>query len=75
MHDCGRFRWPATNEKYWHTKINRNVERDQQNKLRLEAEGWNVIILWECEIMKKEFDETMRRIIGICVNIAQNDSV
>ncbi len=64
MHDCGRFKWPSTNEEYWYKKINRNVERDQQNKMRLEAEGWQVIIIWECEIMKNEFNETKKRIIN-----------
>ena len=32
MHDCGRFRWPQSNEEYWRHKIYGNVERDKEVK-------------------------------------------
>lgn len=53
MHDCGRFRWPASNKEYWVPKITRNVERDKLNQEELKALGWNVIIVWECEIKNR----------------------
>ena len=62
MHDCGRFHWPASNENYWRPKILGNVERDRQNIENLQALGWNVIIVWECELKKKVIDETMARV-------------
>ena len=62
MHDCGRFHWPTTNEDYWRPKILGNVERDRQNIEKLQALGWNVIIVWECELKKKVFNETMSRL-------------
>ena len=34
-HDCGRFVWPSSNIEYWIPKINRNVERDEQNHKKL----------------------------------------
>jgi DNA mismatch endonuclease (patch repair protein) len=52
-HDCGRFVWPTTNEKYWQEKITRNIERDQANAKELENRGWRVLIIWECELKKK----------------------
>lgn len=51
-HNCERFAWPSTNKKYWYNKINRNVERDRENKERLEKDFWNVLIIWECELKK-----------------------
>lgn len=56
---CKYFVWPKNNAEFWKKKINGNVERDikQQNILR--QQGWNVIIVWECEIRKDRFDETM----------------
>ena len=38
---------------YWRPKILRNVERDNQNRKELEALGWKVITVWECELKKK----------------------
>ena len=62
MHDCGRFHWPTSNEDYWTPKILGNVERDRHNIEKLQALGWNVIIIWECELKKKVVNETMARV-------------
>lgn len=42
----------GSNPEYWIKKIERNMERDRQNVVALEAEGWAVIRLWESEIKK-----------------------
>lgn len=63
-HDCPRFVWPSSNKEYWIPKINRNVERDCTNKSKLESLGWRVLIVWECELKKKSFEETMHRLIS-----------
>ena len=47
---CSKFVWPKTNTDYWYKKINRNVERDAENYNNLEELGWNVFVVWECEI-------------------------
>lgn len=62
MHDCGKFRWPASNQDFWRQKIQRNVERDILNKERLQSLGWKVLTVWECELGKKNFEETMKRL-------------
>jgi DNA mismatch endonuclease (patch repair protein) len=54
-HDCPRFVWPSTNQEYWIPKIKRNVERDKANHETLQAMGWNVIIVWECELKKNTY--------------------
>lgn len=61
-HDCPKFVWPSSNTEYWIPKIQRNVERDQCNYAELQKLGWNVIIVWECELKKKILDETMNRL-------------
>ncbi len=63
-HDCPRFRWPATNQEYWIPKITRNVERDNLNYKKLKELGWNVYVVWECQLKKKVFDETMANVIS-----------
>lgn len=62
MHDCGKFRWPSSNQDYWTPKILGNVERDKRNQKQLEKMGWNVLVVWECELSKKKLEETMNRI-------------
>jgi DNA mismatch endonuclease (patch repair protein) len=49
-HDCKRGdREPKNNARYWRQKIRRNRERDAQVHEALEAEGWSVLVIWECE--------------------------
>lgn len=55
-HDCPRFVWPSSNQDYWRPKILKNVERDQLSRQELEALGWKVIVVWECELKKKVRD-------------------
>lgn len=51
IHDCayGRVK-PKTNAEFWETKRRSNVERDARNLARLEAEGWQTLVVWECEV-------------------------
>ena len=41
---------PKTNTAFWVDKITSNRERDKINTKKLAALGWNVLIVWECEI-------------------------
>lgn len=51
-HGCKRSRMPEANRDYWTAKINRNIERDRLTQGALEALGWKVVILWECELQQ-----------------------
>lgn len=61
-HDCPRFVWPSSNKEYWIPKIQRNVERDKENTRRLISQGWNVLVVWECELKKNVFEQTICRL-------------
>ena len=41
---------PKTNIEFWETKIVRNRHRDEVTAAHLEALGWTVITIWECEL-------------------------
>lgn len=41
---------PRTRQEYWLPKLERNVSRDEAVAAELEALGWRVLILWECEL-------------------------
>lgn len=43
---------PETNREFWQKKFDQNIARDQKVQMHLRADGWNVIIVWECEISK-----------------------
>lgn len=53
---------PQTNTDYWSAKITRNQIRDQEVWRQLEAKGWYVIIVWECQLKKSVLDETVSNI-------------
>mgnify|MGYP004557809669 CR=1 FL=1 len=61
--NCKYFVWPKTNEDFWRTKISANVSRDQENIKLLSELGWNVIVIWECELKKQRFDCTMEKLL------------
>ncbi len=42
--------------------MTRNKERDQEVWRKLEAKGWYVIIVWECQLKKGRIDETVERV-------------
>lgn len=67
-HDCPRFVWPSSNQEYWIPKITRNVERDERNQQTLKEMGWQVITVWECELKKANFQETMDKLIEYLVS-------
>lgn len=65
-HDCGRFVWPTSNKEYWRKKIERNLERDDQVYHQLQALGWKVLIVWECELKANVKETTLER---LCLQI------
>ena len=52
---CNIYHLPQTNTEFWQAKVTRNQERDQEVWRQLEAKGWSVVIVWECELMKARF--------------------
>ena len=50
-HDCAEGkRRPKSNQEYWSPKIDQNQKRDAANRVRLDALGWSVLTVWECEL-------------------------
>ncbi len=64
---CRHFVLPRTNRQFWEDKIRRNRRRDNAVYARLEALGWKIIVVWECELEKdaavlKELPSRIRRL-------------
>lgn len=49
-HDCPAFKWPQSNRMFWRSKIEANRARDLRVKEVLAEHGWQVIVIWECDI-------------------------
>ncbi|MBF0887823.1 MULTISPECIES: very short patch repair endonuclease [Gluconobacter] len=47
---CRNATKPSTRTEFWQAKFDGNVARDKRNKAALEAAGWTVITVWECEL-------------------------
>ena len=53
---------PQTNREFWVNKIRRNQERDRQNCQTLQENGWQVIVVWECQLKANLLEQTMRQV-------------
>jgi DNA mismatch endonuclease (patch repair protein) len=63
--DCNEGRIPDTNSKFWQEKIFKTIERDKQHRKNLMDAGWNVIIVWECELENsRQRQATLSKIIN-----------
>ena len=62
-HDgCKLATTPGTRTEYWLEKFEKNKENDAKHIAELEAMGWNVIVIWECQLKKDAFENTMQNV-------------
>jgi DNA mismatch endonuclease (patch repair protein) len=48
--DCALARMPKSRSEFWEPKLEGNRLRDIRNNEALEALGWRVLTIWECEV-------------------------
>jgi DNA mismatch endonuclease, patch repair protein len=48
-HDCPRGKVPSTRPDFWLPKLAGNRQRDGRQVKELQALGWRVLVVWECE--------------------------
>lgn len=54
-HECSAGRQlPKTRPEFWNQKLARNVERDREVQEQLRKMGWNVLIIWTCQLKQKD---------------------
>jgi DNA mismatch endonuclease, patch repair protein len=53
---CREGRLPGTRQEYWQPKLGRNVERDTHHRQQLNEMGWDVLVIWECELAAQRTD-------------------
>jgi len=53
-HHCKAGKLPETNKEFWESKIDSSIGRDKKNQRELKKLGWKIIVIWQCELKKKE---------------------
>ena len=76
VHDnCKYFKWPQNNQEFWKNKLLQNKTRDEQKQCELQKMGWNVLVIWECELKKQDRDVRLAELYSeIVQNIFNNRS-
>ena len=47
---CALARTPKSRHEFWVPKLEANRRRDEKNLARLQNDGWQVLVIWECEL-------------------------
>lgn len=50
---CNVATTPKSNTSFWIDKFERNTARDRRVIAELEAQGWKVLVAWECDVTAK----------------------
>jgi len=45
---------PKSRLDFWEAKLQGNLERDRRHISELDALGWQVLVVWECDIRDRE---------------------
>ena len=57
---CERGRIPSRNAQFWTEKFRANIERDNRKTAALQDLGFDVLVVWECEL--KDTDTLRKRL-------------
>ena len=58
---CKLARLPKSRLDFWKPKLEGNSRRDRVNQARLRELGWDVLVVWECQIGYREHIESIIR--------------
>ena len=63
--DCKKFRMPKTRVEFWSGKIERNRQRDAETIEKLQRLGWDVVVIWECQLTPKRRRATLNALLDV----------
>jgi DNA mismatch endonuclease, patch repair protein len=64
-HNCRFAHLPKSRPDYWLPKLERNEARDEETVRLLHAAGWDVLVVWECQITDPaSLMRTIREFLG-----------
>jgi DNA mismatch endonuclease (patch repair protein) len=59
---CKLARMPKSRLEFWRPKLEGNRQRDIRTRGELEARGWSVLEVWECQTSADELEALVKRI-------------
>lgn len=65
---CKYYVVPKTRTEWWLNKIGTNAINDIKSEAELEKAGWKVLKIWECELKKKLFEQTLNMLLNLIKN-------
>jgi len=64
-HSCKYGKLPKSRLDYWEPKIAANRARDHRQTGRLRRGGWSVMVVWQCQLKRKDaLEMRLRRFLG-----------
>lgn len=62
--NCQHVRVPKSRTEFWLTKLRTNKDRDARNMKMLAETGWEVLVLWECELQSTDLLRKIREFLA-----------
>lgn len=62
--ECRYATTPKSNAEFWQRKFASNVNRDAEVLARLTADGWRVLVTWECEASEDRLAQLVSQLRG-----------
>ncbi len=59
-HDCKLAHVPASRQAYWQPKLARNKARDRAHQKSFTRDGWQSLVIWECEVNDPSLNARLR---------------
>lgn len=53
---------PKTRRDFWEKKLSNTVKRDKANQKSLQEAGWEVFVVWECEL-KRDSESVLENLV------------
>ncbi len=60
--NCNDGKIPSSNSEFWKEKLYKNVQRDIKHIKSLQSLGWQVIVVWECELKSAILNTTFQNL-------------
>ncbi len=55
--------FPKSRIEFWKEKFEKTVKRDEFVQIKLKKAGWQVIVVWECEIKSNDIESKLKSLI------------
>ncbi|HEY3333022.1 MAG TPA: DNA mismatch endonuclease Vsr [Capsulimonadaceae bacterium] len=72
-HSCKMGRVPKSRVDYWQPKLLGNAARDARNENALRVLGWEVLVVWQCEM--KDLEALRQRLRGFLDGHSDGDEI